>query len=83
LALNPTGGGGGRGVYHFTDKYLGVHTLRNQTSAVAMSLHVYTPAMLTCCGNPVVYCQRSYVPAPLAAARGQPLFTNFRAMVCL
>jgi cysteine dioxygenase len=68
---------------------LGVHRLANRGEGIAISLHVYSPPMLSCCGNPVVLCQRKtecitekerlnmHSRDPTARL----LFTNFRSMV--
>ncbi len=68
---------------------LGVHLLANRTAEVAISLHVYSPPMLSCCGNPVVLCQRRQesitdkerLSMHARAPANRLLFTNFRSMV--
>ena len=68
---------------------LGVHRLANRTDEVAISLHVYSPPMLSCCGNPVVLCQRRQesitdkerLSMHARAPANRVLFTNFRRMV--
>lgn len=68
---------------------LGTHLLANRTGERAISLHVYSPPMLSCCGNPVVLCQRTTesitdkerLAMHAKAPANRLLFTNFRSMV--
>lgn len=68
---------------------IGLHKLSNNDGDVAVSLHVYSPPMLSCCGNPVVLCQRrtecitdkEKIKMHVKAPTSRLLFTNFRSMV--
>ena len=68
---------------------IGLHKLSNNDDEVAISLHVYSPPMLSCCGNPVVLCQRreecitekEKIQMHVKAPTSRLLFTNFRSMV--
>ena len=87
VASNQTLGEGSVGC-HLADE-LGMHMITNRDSEVAISLHVFSPPMLNCCGNPVVLCQRTEdcitETERLAMHARSPgrrlLYTNFRALV--
>jgi hypothetical protein len=73
--------------YHWVLTVYAMASLLRVTQAI--SLHVYSPSMLSCCGNPVAHCQRladciterQRLAIHIRSPARRPLYSNFRSLV--